>query len=150
MIVTVFGLVNQYSAVQSVKRRQSIRIIGQVTEHETHQSIMASEAIPTCIKTPVDVDMETIDAMDLRIENDRLRRQVNMQQEEIVELRSQVHKYKSVLDRCNGYLAPNNYTDSPLKPRKNRLLGISSEPQSNLSYDELIQTNFTYHAKSEK
>nr|XP_046916153.1 cGMP-dependent protein kinase 1-like [Dermatophagoides farinae] len=35
------------------------------------------------------------------------------------------------------------------KPRKNRLMGISAEPESSLTYDELLKTKFTNYPKTE-
>lgn len=66
--------------------------------------------------------------------------------EEIQDLRSQLDKYKSVLVRSD-LISP-----SPVynRPRKNRLMGISAEPQTMSTIHELIQTKFEEYSKSQK
>jgi hypothetical protein len=68
--------------------------------------------------------------------------------EEIQELKTQLDKYKSVLSiKSDGFISAANVG---LRPRKNRLLGISDEPQDLLSDQEVIQTKLTEHLKSPK
>ena len=85
----------------------------------------------------------------LQEENASLKRTLNEKDEEINELRSQVDKYKSVLSMYDGYISQNT-SDKQLKPRKTRLMGISAEPESSLTYEELLQTKFADYKKTEK
>ena len=82
-------------------------------------------------------------------ENLLLKKALAQKDDEINELRSQVDKYKSVLSMYDGYLSP-GIPDQQLKPRKTRLLGISAEPESSLTYEELLQTKFADYKKTEK
>lgn len=56
-------------------------------------------------------------------------------------LRSELDKYQSVL---------HNIHNTPMKPRKTRLMGISAEPESTLTYEELMKTKFTNYPKNDK
>ncbi|KPM10667.1 cGMP-dependent protein kinase, isozyme 2 forms cD4/T1/T3A/T3B-like protein [Sarcoptes scabiei] len=82
----------------------------------------------------------------LRNEVAVLRDQLRKKEELINELVSQVDKFKSVLQMYDGFPGQN---DQQLKPRKNRLLGISAEPESSLTYEELLQTKFTNYKKTD-
>ncbi|UXI14611.1 uncharacterized protein NH340_JMT00554 [Sarcoptes scabiei] len=82
----------------------------------------------------------------LRNEVAVLRDQLRQKEELINELVSQVDKFKSVLQMYDGFPGQN---DQQLKPRKNRLLGISAEPESSLTYEELLQTKFTNYKKTD-
>lgn len=83
----------------------------------------------------------------LRNEVAVLRDQLRKKEELINELVSQVDKFKSVLQMYDGFPGQN---DQQLKPRKNRLLGISAEPESSLTYEELLQTKFTNYKKTDR
>lgn len=85
-------------------------------------------------------------------ENMLLKKALAEKDDVINELRSQVDKYKSVLSMYDNYLAPGatGVSDNQLKPRKTRLLGISAEPESSLTYEELLQTKFADYKKTEK
>lgn len=79
----------------------------------------------------------------------KLKQLLNDRDEEIQDLRSQLDKYKSVLSlKSDGFISP--ATVSLSRPRKNRLLGISAEPQSLLTFQELIQTKFTEYPKDQQ
>jgi cGMP-dependent protein kinase len=79
----------------------------------------------------------------------KLKLLLNEREEEIQELRSQLDKYKSVLSlRSDGFISPAAVNLS--RPRKNRLLGISAEPQTLLTFQELIQTKFAEYPKSQQ
>lgn len=78
----------------------------------------------------------------------KLKALVNEKDEEIQELKSQLDKYKSVLSfKSDGFISAANVG---LRPRKNRLMGISAEPQNLMSITELINTKFTEYPKSEQ
>ena len=78
----------------------------------------------------------------------KLKGLINDKDEEIQELKSQLDKYKSVLSfKSDGFISPANVG---LRPRKNRLLGISAEPQNLMSITELINTKFTEYPKSQQ
>lgn len=78
----------------------------------------------------------------------KLKALLNERDEEIQELKTQLDKYKSVLSfKSDGFISSANVG---LRPRKNRLLGISAEPQNLLSFQELIQSKFTEYPKSEQ
>lgn len=79
-------------------------------------------------------------------------RSLLLQKDEIInELRSQVDKYQSVLNVVNDTLnrGPANKDGTLIKPRTTRLLGISAEPESSLTFDELLKTRFTDYPKSD-
>lgn len=86
----------------------------------------------------------------LEQENNQLRRQIQERDEIINDLRSQVDKYKSVLSIYDGYLSPGHTDLKHLKPRKTRLMGISAEPESSLTHEELLKTKFTNYQKSDR
>lgn len=66
---------------------------------------------------------------------------IEKQLQEIQFLRSELDKYQSVLQ---------NIHNTPMKPRKTRLMGISAEPESTLTYEELMKTKFTNYPKNDK
>ncbi|KAG9509600.1 cGMP-dependent protein kinase, isozyme 2 forms cD4/T1/T3A/T3B, partial [Fragariocoptes setiger] len=66
---------------------------------------------------------------------------VSQKDEEIGQLRSQLDKYKSVLSIHSSTLA---------QPRKTRLLGISAEPQSKATLQDLLANQLEAHPKSEQ
>ncbi|RWS27628.1 cGMP-dependent protein kinase: isozyme 2 forms cD4/T1/T3A/T3B-like protein, partial [Leptotrombidium deliense] len=89
-----------------------------------------------------------------------LRRLLHEKEEEIVELRSQVDKYKSIISygsspvhrHLDAFGVPITRPISPkvAGPRKTRLMGISAEPQSLMTIQELINTKFPEFQKSDK
>lgn len=83
--------------------------------------------------------------------DEQLKMIVNNKEQEIQELRSQLDKYKSVLMsfKSDGFLS-SPVTIQTFRPRKNRLLGISAEPQELLSFHDLLQTKFTEYPKSQQ
>lgn len=92
----------------------------------------------------------------LREENANLKNELLLAQkvidekDEIInELRSQNDKLKSVLKMYDGPLAGNAVVDMQKKPRTTRLTGISAEPESTLTQEELLQTKFTNYKKSD-
>ncbi|CAN7948445.1 unnamed protein product, partial [Ixodes hexagonus] len=70
-----------------------------------------------------------------------LRQVVTLRDEEILQLRSQLDKFQSVLIPYNRY--------SRSGRRKERAQGISAEPQSLRSIQDLIQTKFQDYPKSD-
>ncbi|KAJ6216879.1 hypothetical protein RDWZM_008036 [Blomia tropicalis] len=83
----------------------------------------------------------------LQEENRLLKKMIAEKDDIINDLRSQVDKYKSVLSMCDVFPLPG--ADPQLKPRKERLMGISAEPESSLTYEELLQTKFADYKKTE-
>lgn len=71
-----------------------------------------------------------------------LRQVVTLRDEEILQLRSQLDKFQSVLIPYNRY--------SRSGRRKERAQGISAEPQSLRSIQDLIQTKFQDYPKSDR
>lgn len=84
----------------------------------------------------------------LQEENRLLKKMIAEKDDIINDLRSQVDKYKSVLSMCDVFPLPG--ADPQLKPRKERLMGISAEPESSLTYEELLQTKFADYKKTER
>ncbi|KAH7981521.1 hypothetical protein HPB49_025139 [Dermacentor silvarum] len=72
-----------------------------------------------------------------------LRQVITLRDEEILQLRSQLDKFQSVL-------IPYNARYSRSGRRKERAQGISAEPQSLRSIQDLIQTNFQEYPKSDR
>ncbi|KAK8770621.1 hypothetical protein V5799_017578 [Amblyomma americanum] len=72
-----------------------------------------------------------------------LRQVITLRDEEILQLRSQLDKFQSVL-------IPYNARYSRSGRRKERAQGISAEPQSLRSIQDLIQTKFQEYPKSDR
>jgi len=91
-----------------------------------------------------------------------LRNILHDKEEEIRELHSQLDQYKSILSfgssrrsHSDMYSVPVPFFNLPslsvkVQPRKTRLMGISAEPQSLMTIQELISTKFPEYHKSEK
>lgn len=81
----------------------------------------------------------------LETENRRLK-------EDLLDTSSQLDKYKSIYSSKMGEF----YTSVPLspkmqkKPRNTRLMGISAEPQTSVSYQDLINTKFQEYPKEDQ
>lgn len=97
------------------------------------------------------MDAQDVSVLAIAEENMMLKKALAEKDNEINELRSQVDKYKSVLGLYDEYLSPGapGLTDPKMAPRKTRLMGISAEPESSLTYDELLQTKFADYSKTD-
>lgn len=92
-------------------------------------------------------DLQALQAL-LQSRDDRieeLEKQLRLREEEIVQLRSHLDKFKSVF--------PYHVAQSPkhnIRPRKQRNQGISAEPQSESTLQELAQQTFPTFDKNER
>lgn len=76
-----------------------------------------------------------------------LEAQLRMRDEEICELRSHLDKFQSVFP----YHIKNNHVGNGIaRPRKQRAQGISAEPQSLVSIQELSQQKFNTFPKNDR
>ncbi|KAL1464375.1 hypothetical protein WDU94_004026 [Cyamophila willieti] len=78
-----------------------------------------------------------------------LEEKVRVQNEEILQLRSQLDKFQSVFPYHNPHLN-NNININLARPRKQRAQGISAEPQSLISLQEINQQTLPSYPKKDK
>ena len=119
-------------------------------EEEGTTGPVASEAVVFAMGSVT--ELQTILSMkDERIRE--LENQINLQEKEINELRSQLDKFQSVfpyyLASSPGHLSPLNNNYQP-RARKQRAQGISAEPQSLSTIQELSQQQFPSFPKNER
>jgi cGMP-dependent protein kinase len=71
-----------------------------------------------------------------------LEAQLRLREQEILELRSHLDKFQSVF--------PYHIKNNQLRPRKTRAQGISAEPQSHSTIQELSEQNFPAFDKNDR
>jgi cGMP-dependent protein kinase len=79
----------------------------------------------------------------------RLKILLREKEDEIVQLRSQLDKYQSVMALV-GSVSGHVNASFKNRPRKQRAAGISAEPQNLRTIQELIQTRFPEYPKSDE
>lgn len=80
-----------------------------------------------------------------------LEEKVRLQNEEIVQLRSHLDKFQSVFPYHNPVSPnPRNNNINLARPRKQRAQGISAEPQSQISIQELSQQTLPSYPKKDR
>lgn len=112
----------------------------------THSSVISSEGMGT-----VNVDeLQTIlQSKEAKIRE--LEEKVRLQNEEIVQLRSHLDKFQSVFPYHNPVSPnPRNNNINLARPRKQRAQGISAEPQSQISIQELSQQTLPSYPKKDR
>uniref|UniRef100_A0A8D8Y431 cGMP-dependent protein kinase n=1 Tax=Cacopsylla melanoneura TaxID=428564 RepID=A0A8D8Y431_9HEMI len=110
----------------------------------TNNTVITSEAMGTVNVDELQVLLQSKEAKVRELED-----KVRVQNEEILQLRSQLDKFQSVFPYHTPHMN-NNININLARPRKQRAQGISAEPQSLISLQELNQQTLPSYPKKDK
>ena len=120
---------------------------------DTISVVEATEALKfdLDIDQPNDLDQLKVMCNHQKQEINRLNMELKAVKDTLLDTQSQLDKFKSVYksSKMNEFYLPSS-PKLQKKPRNTRLMGISAEPQTSVSFQDLINTKFQEYPKEEK